>query len=124
MDYVINIDKEDLFSVFMMWMSDEDIEKTLLKNPHYTKKEMWYHYLNLRKNLKKGTKIVLTNEYKNYAKHQPHTFRNWYEKGIQNKPCAYIQIKEWYEHNPVHNIEISNIKIYDENIHSNEEKVS
>ena len=113
MEFVIDVYREELLDNFLMWMIDSDIKKTLSKNPNYNheSKKRWDHYFNLRENLKEGTKIIYDNEI--------YTFRNWDEKGFQYKPCVYIQVKEKYEKNPKHAIEISKIELYDKDKHKN-----
>ena len=113
MEFVIDVYREELLDAFFFWMVDSDIKKTLSKNPHYDheSRKKWDHYFNLRENLKEGTKVIYDNEI--------YTFRNWDEKGFQYKPCVYVQLQEKYEKKPKHAIEISEIEIYDENIHKN-----
>lgn len=113
MEYIIDICQEEYLDMCFIWMINSDIKKTLEKNPHYNAddKKRWEHYFNLKDNLKEGTKVIYDNDI--------WTFRNWDEKGIEYKPCAYIQLKEKYDKNPKHVIEISKIEIYDENKHKN-----
>lgn len=113
MEFIIDIYREEILDFFFTWMYDSDIKKTLEKNPHYNAddKKRWDHYFNLKENLKEGTKVIYDN--------QIYTFRNYAESEFKHKPCVYIQLKEKYEINPKHGIEISEIKLYDENKHKN-----
>jgi len=117
MEYVIDINKQETFSMLMKHLTDEEIKKTLVRNPFFTEKHIWFHYLNLTENLKEGSKIVFTQESGNYSRSKTYTFRNWHVKGYPYKPSAYFQLKELYDIDSAHTIEISDIEMYDKDIH-------